>query len=262
MSTLTTTSKVPAHQGLHHLKLCVSDLERSAGWYGAVLGAHRVAKLDHRRPDGTLFSVILDVPHLPCRLELRLDPATARALDGNELLTLAVEDRAAMDEWIARLDGLGVRHSPPVVAMVGWVLVVPDPDGLRLRLYTTEPHGLDRSRIEYDSPWLSTGPTDGTAKGAGTVCAVARLRALPDGVAVMEPLLETLARATRQEEGCLAYRVHRAQDAPDTFVVYEEWADGAALTAHRNTAHMTAFREAAAGLVDGLPETELLNPCP
>lgn len=262
MSALTITAEAPEHQGLHHLKLCVSDLERSARWYGAVLGAGRVSELDHRRPDGTLFSVVLDVPHLPCRLELRLDPATARALDGNELLTLAVEDRAAVDEWIAHLDGLGVRHSPPVVAMVGWVLVVPDPDGLRLRLYTTEPHGLDRSRIEYASPWLSTGPTDGTAKAAGTVCAVARVRALPDGVAVMAPLLESLACATRQEEGCLAYRVHRAQDAQDTFVVYEEWADRGALAAHRNTAHMTAFREAAAGLVDGLPETELLDPCP
>ncbi|WP_405020811.1 VOC family protein [Kitasatospora sp. NBC_00070] len=161
MSTPTTTSKAPAHQGLHHLKLCVSDLERSARWYGSVLGAHRVTELDHRRPDGTLFSVVLDVPHLPCRLELRLDPATARALDGNELLTLAVEDRAAVDEWIAHLDGLGVRHSPPVVAMVGWVLVVPDPDGLRLRFYTSEPHGLDPSRVEYDSSWLSTGTSAG-----------------------------------------------------------------------------------------------------
>jgi hypothetical protein len=36
--------------------------------------------------------------------------------------------------------------------------VVPDPDGLRLRCYTTDPHGLDISRVEFDSPWIATYP--------------------------------------------------------------------------------------------------------
>jgi len=150
--------ETPAHQGIHHLKLPVTDLERSTRWYGAVLGARRLTELDHRRPDGTLFAVILDVPGLGTRLELRLAPATAAALNGYDFLTLAVADRAAVDTWIAHLDVLGVRHSPPVVALAGWLLVVPDPDGLRLRLYTTQPHGLDSARVEFDSPWLGTGP--------------------------------------------------------------------------------------------------------
>ena len=150
--------ETPVHQGIHHVKLPVTDLERSTRWYGEVLGAHRLTELDHRRPDGTLFAVILDVPGLGTRLELRLDPATAAALNGYDFLTLAVADRAAVDTWIAHLDALGVHHSPPVVALVGWLLVVPDPDGLRLRLYTTQPHGLEPARVEFDSPWLSTGP--------------------------------------------------------------------------------------------------------
>ncbi|MDX6354962.1 MAG: hypothetical protein QOF98_1865 [Streptomyces sp.] len=157
------SATIPAHGGIHHIKLPVGDLERSAEWYGAVLGARRLTELDHHRPDSTLFAVVLDVPGLDCRLELRLDPGTAGALDGFEFLTLAVADRAALDRWTAHLDALGVQHSPPVVAMVGLVLVIPDPDGLRLRLYTDQPHGLDASQVEFDSPWLSAGPAASAA---------------------------------------------------------------------------------------------------
>lgn len=76
-----------------------------------------------------------------------LDPATAAWLN-----------RAALEEWTGHLDALGTRHSPPIVALAGWLLIVPDPDGLRLRFYTTQPHGLSTSRVEHDSPWLSAGP--------------------------------------------------------------------------------------------------------
>jgi catechol 2,3-dioxygenase-like lactoylglutathione lyase family enzyme len=73
---------IPTHGGIHHLKLAVTDLERSTGWYRAVLGARRLSGPDHRRPDGTLFAVNLEVPGLAAPLELRLDPATAGSLDG------------------------------------------------------------------------------------------------------------------------------------------------------------------------------------
>lgn len=55
----------PAHGGIHHLELPVTDLARSTDWYRAVLGARRLPDLDHRRGDGTLFAVILDVPGSP-----------------------------------------------------------------------------------------------------------------------------------------------------------------------------------------------------
>ncbi|MFF1909729.1 VOC family protein [Kitasatospora sp. NPDC058218] len=156
----------PPYTGIHHLKLPVTDLERSARWYTAVLGARRIEALDHRRPDGTLFAVILDAPGLGTRIELRLDPATCAALNGYEFLTLAVEDRTALDRWTAHLDALGVPHSPPVVALAGWLLVVPDPDGLRLRLYTNAPHGLGPEHVEYDSPWLAPAQPGPVAVGA------------------------------------------------------------------------------------------------
>jgi catechol 2,3-dioxygenase-like lactoylglutathione lyase family enzyme len=153
----------PAITGLHHIKLPVSDLEHSAAWYRDTFGAHRRTELDHRRPDGALCAVILDLPGLPVPLELRLDPATAAALRGYDFLTLAVEDRAALDDWTGHLDALGVEHSPPITGLLGHLLVVPDPDGHYLRLYTTRPHGLDASAVEHDSPWLGAGPAPATS---------------------------------------------------------------------------------------------------
>lgn len=263
------TSAIPTPSGIHHIKLPVTDLERSAEWYGAVLGALRLTELDHRRPDGTLFAVVLDVPGLGTRLELRLDPTTAIALEGYEFLTLAVDDRAALDRWITHLNTLGITHSPPVAALVGWVLVIPDPDGQRLRLYTTAPHGLDADRIEYASPWLSTGPgpesrpddEDATNSEGEPLCLAARCTALPGRGDLLKSRLVTLARATRREPGCLAFRVHRSRQERDAFVVYEEWTGQEALDAHHTTPHVNAFRSGAADLLAVSPSPERLVPC-
>jgi quinol monooxygenase YgiN/catechol 2,3-dioxygenase-like lactoylglutathione lyase family enzyme len=256
------TPENPAHGGIHHIKLPVTDLERSAAWYQAVLGGRRVSELDHRRPDGTLFAVILDVPGLAGRLELRLDPATARALNGYDFLTLAIADRSSLDDWVFRLDALGIDHSPPIVALVGWLLVVADPDGLRLRFYTTEPHRLGESAVEFDSPWLGTGPAAepaGTNDDGSVVCNIGRLVALPGHADEVHSLMHAVAEATRQEDGCLAYRVHHSKDDPNTTVVYESWASPAAMAAHHETAHMDAFQKAAASLVEWPPRMELLT---
>jgi quinol monooxygenase YgiN/extradiol dioxygenase family protein len=250
----------PAHDGIHHIKLPVTDLEQSSAWYASVLGARRLGELDHRRPDGTLFAVILDVPGLTGHLELRLDPATAGSLTGFDFLTLAVANRSALDDWIARLDALGIHHSPPIVALVGWLLVAVDPDGFRLRFYTTEPHRLGDSAIEFDSPWLGTGPTPAADDDSQTVCAIGRLTALPGHADEVQTLMKAVAEATRIEDGCLAYRVHHSKDNPNTTVVYESWASPAAMTAHHQTAHMAAFQREAATLVEWPPQQELLTP--
>jgi quinol monooxygenase YgiN/catechol 2,3-dioxygenase-like lactoylglutathione lyase family enzyme len=256
------TPQNPAHGGIHHIKLPVTDLERSAAFYGMVLDARRVTELDHRRPDGTLFAVILDVPGLAGRLELRLDPPTAQALNGYDFLTLAIADRSAMNTWVARLDALGVHHSPPIVAMVGWLLVVPDPDGLRLRFYTIEPHELGESAVEFDSPWLGRGPTTEPAgnEDSSTLCVVAKIKVLPGHADEVRALMHSVAEATRKEDGCLTYRVHRGNDDPNTIVVYESWASPAAIAAHHQTAHMDAFMKAAGSLVDWPPQLEMLTP--
>ncbi|WP_331728462.1 VOC family protein [Streptomyces sp. NBC_01176] len=144
----------PVVWGLHHIKIPVSDLERSMAWYRSVLGARRLAEFDHVTQDGELFAVILDVPGVDVPVELRVDPATAGRLAGFDPLTFTVTGRAELDGWIGHLDALGVPHSPVIVALVGYLLVVPDPDGVRLRFYTDEPHGLGAEHVDFTSPWL------------------------------------------------------------------------------------------------------------
>ncbi|MEU1369236.1 VOC family protein [Streptomyces sp. NPDC005803] len=153
---------LPAVRGLHHIKIPVSDLGRSIAWYTSVLSARRREALDHIALDGTLFAVILDVPGTGVPLELRSDPVSAGRLSGFDPLTFLVHDRAALDGWIHHLDGLGVAHSPVLVAMTGYLLVVPDPDGVRLRFYTGEAHGLGPERVDFASAWLRPGPVPHT----------------------------------------------------------------------------------------------------
>jgi quinol monooxygenase YgiN len=54
----------------------------------------------------------------------------------------------------------------------------------------------------------------------------------------VERLFRELRAASLAEEGCLGYEVCRGDaDAPGTFVLYEKWADQAALDAHYQKEH-------------------------
>jgi catechol 2,3-dioxygenase-like lactoylglutathione lyase family enzyme len=143
----------PEILGIHHLKLPVSDLERSLQFYERALGAERIAEADHRRPDGSLFAYILNVPGLGTQLELRLHPERARSHARFDPVTIEVADRAALEQWIIYLDRLQLKHSPILTAIEAWVLVIEDPDAHRLRLYTREKHGPEL-RPDYASEWI------------------------------------------------------------------------------------------------------------
>ena len=145
---------LPLLRGVHHLKFPVSDLERSLCFYERALGAHRIAEWDHIHKDGTCYAMILDVPGLGTKLELRLDPAQAGAQRGFDPITLAVQDRAALAAWMDYLDGAGIEHSPVLAAIQAWLVVFVDPDGRHLRLYTLETHGPELSPDE-DSTWIA-----------------------------------------------------------------------------------------------------------
>lgn len=59
----------------------------------------------------------------------------------------------SIEAWAARLDSLGVGHSPLIEASVGWLLAFDDPDGLQLHLYSWAAHGNDHSdRSGYGRP--------------------------------------------------------------------------------------------------------------
>lgn len=51
----------------------------------------------------------------------------------------------------------------------------------------------------------------------------------------------TMARATAGEPGCASYRFSADLEDPNTFLIFEQWEDEAALMAHFQSPHMAAF---------------------
>jgi catechol 2,3-dioxygenase-like lactoylglutathione lyase family enzyme len=119
--------------GLHHLKLPVTDVERSREWYRRALGF--VDEVEFRE-DGVLRGVGLRHIEADLRLALREDPERARALAGFDTFCLAVGIRDDLDVLLTRLDELGIPHTDPVPGHRGWAADVPDPDGHVVRVHT------------------------------------------------------------------------------------------------------------------------------
>lgn len=80
---------------------------------------------------------------------------------------------------------------------------------------------------------------------------VARYRTLPGREDAVLFVLDQVAAASRQEPGCLGYRVHQGTEDPRAVVLYEEYATEADFTAHCATPH---FRQLVLGEV--VPQLE------
>ena len=114
----------PKALGVHHLKFAVSNLDVSLAWYERVVGARRVAALDHIRNDGTRFAAICEMPDWSgLFLELRQTEAQALKDRGWDPITLSVQGKHDLVHWIHWLDRWGTTHSPLLTGMRGWLLV-------------------------------------------------------------------------------------------------------------------------------------------
>ena len=140
-------------RGIHHIKLAVSDLDKALTFYENALGAQRLAEADHRNPDGSLFAYGLKIPGITPLFELSLNADQAKKHALFDSVTITVDDQNALKEWDAALTEKGLMHSPVLLAVSAWTIVIQDPDGNRVRLYTTETHGPDL-KPDMDSPWL------------------------------------------------------------------------------------------------------------
>ncbi len=129
---------VPVLAGIHHVKLPVSDLERSMSWYESRLGYRRTLEFVER---GRLMGLALSHPNGGPDLALRLDPDLAVGSAGFDYFTIGVPDRAAIEALAERLTGLGESHAGVHFASLGWILpMLHDPDGHEIRFYTVERH--------------------------------------------------------------------------------------------------------------------------
>ena len=128
----------PALAGVHHLKLPVSDLERSRSWYESRLGYELAREFVE---GGTLMGVGLRHPNGGPGLALRLDPDRAAAAAGFDYFAIGVPDKDALEALAARLTALGEHHAGVHVASTGWILpLLHDPDGHEVRFYTVAHH--------------------------------------------------------------------------------------------------------------------------
>jgi len=129
---------VPRLAGVHHLKLPVSDLERSQRWYESRLGYQKHVEFAE---DGKVMGIGLQHPAGGPDLALRLDPNRAAAAAGFDYFAIGVPDRQAIEELADRLTGLGETHAGVHFATLGWILPnLHDPDGHEVRFYTHQHH--------------------------------------------------------------------------------------------------------------------------
>ncbi|MFF2328048.1 MULTISPECIES: putative quinol monooxygenase [unclassified Streptomyces] len=87
---------------------------------------------------------------------------------------------------------------------------------------------------------------------------VARYRTKEGEEPTVLPLLDTMAAASRQEPGNLAYRVHQGTEDPRAVVLYEEYVSEADFTAHCATPH---FQDIVLGKVVPLLESRDVLRC-
>ncbi len=67
---------------------------------------------------------------------------------------------------------------------------------------------------------------------------------------------QAVARASRQEEGCISYRICEDTETGNGFVFVEEWADEEALQRHFRTEHIAEFMRSLPGTLAGTPDVK------
>lgn len=133
-----TSSHAPELDGVHHLKLPVSDLNRSRAWYESRLGYQVATEFVE---DGTVMGLALAHPNGGPTLALRLNPDLAARAAGFDYFSIGVPTKVAIETLARRLTALGEQHAGVHFATVGWILPnTHDPDGHEIRFYTTEHH--------------------------------------------------------------------------------------------------------------------------
>jgi len=127
----------PALNGIHHLKVHVSDARRSARWYRRVLGYQPSLEFYE---DGQLVGFGMNHPAGGTTLTIRLDPELARQTSAGVYFEMGVHGEAGLYDLAEHLDRVREPHGPVVRTPIGWILPgVYDPDRHQMRFYVSDP---------------------------------------------------------------------------------------------------------------------------
>jgi len=87
-----------------------------------------------------------------------------------------------------------------------------------------------------------------------SIALTVRFRARPQAREAALRGLSTLAAASRQEPGCLEFRLHALAEDCSVLLLIERWADQAAFEAHETMPHLRVFEAEVPRLVEWPPE--------
>jgi glyoxylase I family protein len=127
---------MPTITGGHHIALTVRDAEKSAAWYGELLGMQVVLEGD----EPTVKFRVLAHPDSGWIVGVRQYGDQEGGVF-NELRTgldhfaFCVESMDELRAWEERLRDLGVTYSPIAETPIGSVIVFRDPDNIQLEFW-------------------------------------------------------------------------------------------------------------------------------
>jgi catechol 2,3-dioxygenase-like lactoylglutathione lyase family enzyme len=129
--------------GIHHFSPTVSDVEASSAWYEKVFSMVRLPMpFPHHEREETGYAVLLLDPVSGLVLGLHHNEANEgepfdEARTGLDHIGFKVPSRESLDEWMTKLDDLGVAHTgirDLTDPMPYSTLVFRDPDNIQLEL--------------------------------------------------------------------------------------------------------------------------------
>lgn len=127
---------MPTITGGHHVAFTVRDADRSAKWYGDLLGMQVLLQTD----EGSLRSRLLAHPGSGWLVGVRQyllheQGAFDEFRTGLDHFAFAVSSRAELESWEQRLREAQVPFTPIAETPLGSVIVFRDPDNIQLEFW-------------------------------------------------------------------------------------------------------------------------------